>query len=612
MRGLVGALVVAATAAGGVPVALAGTYEVVSCRAPGANGVNSAWTPFLSALDGSQQPEAFEFFYDCPGAAGRLYARSTARAGQDAFWLHSGNHHFQAPSGTAITKLVIWRWGQLVKTDGGMNDWKAFGQTDDGSLPFEGCIQGSANECQFGAIEPPGSLTNASRAEYAVNTTFLNWGINCEPGDGAFRSCPTARGSDSYPLAQMIIYGSVVTINDPERPTLAAGGPLLAGGWRRPSDVLTYDARDNSSVRAVRLEMAGRARRDAASCDYPVPAPCPARRALTLRVPADTPDGDHAARIVAEDASGNETVVQRRIAVDGTPPGAVLERARGRTIVLSLTDNASGVAGATLEVRRNSTEPYRTLSANVANGRLRATLDRGSASRIDMRVTVRDAAGNVTQGNPTRLTATSAKVGRRFRRVRSGRVKIPFGRRAILRGRLTLSAGQSYGGQTIVATAAVRRRGARARAAGKAVTDRRGRFSLRVPAGPSRTYRLVFAGSGGARGSARGVSVRVPASSTIRASRTRLSGAGRVRFSGRLRNRGQRIPGRGLVLILQGFDNGRWRTFEDTRTSRTGRWRVSYPFSGRPGRYPVRVRIRKHSGYPFELGYSRRLTIRVG
>ena len=45
-----------------------------------------------------------------------------------------------------------------------------------------------------------------------------------------------------------------------------------------------------------------------------------------------------------------------------------------------------------------------------------------------------------------RLTATSAKVGRRFRKVRSGRVKVPFGRRATLRGRLTLSAGQSFAG----------------------------------------------------------------------------------------------------------------------------------------------------------------------
>ena len=106
------------------------------------------------------------------------------------------------------------------------------------------------------------------------------------------------------------------------------------------------------------------------------------------------------------------------------------------------------------------------------------------------------------------------------------------------------------------------------------MTDRRGRFSLRVPAGPSRTYRLVFSGAGGALGAARGVSVRVPASSTIHASRTRLSGRTRVRFSGRLRTRGQRIPGRGLVLVLQGRERGRWRTFEDTRTNGKGRWHV--------------------------------------
>jgi hypothetical protein len=88
MRGLVGAVVVATTAALGAPVASAGTYDVVSCRAPGANGVNAAWTPFLNALDGSQQPDGFDFIYNCPGAGSQLIARSAARAGQDAFWLH--------------------------------------------------------------------------------------------------------------------------------------------------------------------------------------------------------------------------------------------------------------------------------------------------------------------------------------------------------------------------------------------------------------------------------------------------------------------------------------------------------------------------------------------
>ena len=410
----------------------------------------------------------------------------------------------------------------------------------------------------------------------------------------------------------MVIYGSVVTITDTQAPTLKPAGPLLAAGWRRPSDIVTYDAADSTGIRSARLEIGGRTTRAARPCDYRRPAPCSNVAGGRIAVPAGVPDGTLAARIVAEDAAGNPVVAQRTIKLDGTPPVAVLERASGKSIVISVTDASSGVAGATLEVRNKSTEGYRALGANVENGRLTAMLDRGRASRVDMRVTVRDAAGNVAQGAPTRLTTTSANVGRRSRKVRSGRVTVPFGRTARLRGRLTRSASQALAGQTIVATATVRRRGAAIKPAGSAITDRRGRFSLRVPAGPSRNYRLVFNGGAGALSASRGVSVRVPASSTIRASRTRVSGRTRVRFSGRLRTRGQPIPGRGLVLVLQGRERGRWRTFEDTRTNGKGRWRASYTFSGRPGRYPIRVRIRRQSSYPFELGHSRALTVRVG
>jgi hypothetical protein len=78
-----------------------------------------------------------------------------------------------------------------------------------------------------------------------------------------------------------------------------------------------------------------------------------------------------------------------------------------------------------------------------------------------------------------------------------------------------------------------------------------------------------------------------------------------------MRTGGQRIPDRGLVVILQGREGGRWRTFADTRTSRRGAWRTSYRFRGIGGSYPVRARIRRQAGYPYELGYSRAVTVRV-
>jgi hypothetical protein len=62
---------------------------------------------------------------------------------------------------------------------------------------------------------------------------------------------------------------------------------------------------------------------------------------------------------------------------------------------------------------------------------------------------------------------------------------------------------------------------------------------------------------------------------------------------------------------LQGRERGGWRTFDDTRSDGKGRWHATYVFSGRPGTYPIRLKIRRQTSYPFELGYSRALTVRV-
>ena len=143
-----------------------------------------------------------------------------------------------------------------------------------------------------------------------------------------------------------------------------------------------------------------------------------------------------------------------------------------------------------------------------------------------------------------------------------------------------------------------------------ATTDARGRFTLRLPAGPSRTVRVIVPAAGELLRVVRGASVRVPASSTIRPSRRAVSPGTRVTFSGTIRRAGQPLPRRGLVVIVQGYSAGAWRTFEDTRTTRSGRWRARYRFRV-PGRYPVRVRIRRHSSFPFELGYSPATIVRV-
>ena len=610
MRGVVGALVVLATAAAGVPAASAGRYDVVSCGAPGGGGINRAWRAEASAYPPiAPEPASYVISDQC----GSQLLIQTAPPPGNAGFLTGGNWVFDAPAGNRITRLETWRFGAKLRT--GPNDpdgdtWKIFARDGDanviGGVFGETCTAAPGSiGCTFGSDT---GISDASHAVYPVNVTQISYSISCEYTGG----CPRYYddGTNRASIATIKVFGTRVTVTDPTAPSLIVGGPLQNPGWHKASETVTYDASDSSGIRAVRLDLGSLTRRDKAACDYHLTAPCPSQRRAALKAPVGAADGTYFAHIVAEDASGNERAVARTIRIDGTPPTAILKRARGKKIVLSVKDSASGVASTSVAVRNHATDPYRTLPSTFTNGTLRATLDTGLASRVDIRVTVADNAGNVSAGNPTRLSATSAKVGRRLHRIRRGRVRIPFGRKAKLRGRLSLSTGGSLAGQTVFATSTVRKRGSKPVAAGSAITDRHGRYSINVPAGASRSFHIVFAGAPGALATARGFSARVPASSTIKASRTRLS-SGRVRFSGRLRGRGLPVP-RGLVVVLQGREGGKWRTFSDARTHKKGRWHISYRFSGRPGNYPIRLRIRRQAGFPFELGYSRRLTIRVG
>jgi hypothetical protein len=134
-----------------------------------------------------------------------------------------------------------------------------------------------------------------------------------------------------------------------------------------------------------------------------------------------------------------------------------------------------------------------------------------------------------------------------------------------------------------------------------------GRFAITLGRGPARQARIAYTGGAGPLPAQRRIKLLVPASSTINSSRLRLGGPGRVRFRGRVRGG----AGANLVVVLQGREGGRWRTFADTRTREGGRWKTSYRFSGLPGAYPIRARIRRQANLPYETGHSKRVTVHV-
>jgi hypothetical protein len=179
-------------------------------------------------------------------------------------------------------------------------------------------------------------------------------------------------------------------------------------------------------------------------------------------------------------------------------------------------------------------------------------------------------------------------------------------------GRLTTTDGAPLARQPIAVTAALHRAGARAAPLRGTATDAHGRFSVRMPAGPSRILTVAYPGAAGLLPRVSHAALRVAASSSVHAAPRLLFGRGLVRFWGRLGLRGTRVPAQGKLVDLQAFDAGRWRTFATARArGRHGSWRAQNLFSGRPGRFPIRVRIRRESTFPYELGYSRAVIVVV-
>ena len=103
---------------------------------------------------------------------------------------------------------------------------------------------------------------------------------------------------------------------------------------------------------------------------------------------------------------------------------------------------------------------------------------------------------------------------------------------------------------------------------------------------------------------------RTRAGVRLRASR-RVRPGGRVRFRGRLL--GRPVPARGKLVEIQAFDGGRWRTFAQPRSRRNGRFRTAYRLRRTfgPRTFRFRARVRREASYPFELGFSKVVRVRV-
>ena len=473
-----------------------------------------AWVPFNS------NDPAFDIQPGCPFTA-ITASSATAVAG----FFEAGWWRLTAPPGTVVDRLRIARYGyrfidQPDNPVGGVNQggWISEAYTEDGPIAAgfarEGCqIAVGQYLCDWGSKDPAAAVDRDLDAEQVTYQVACIRGTGCRSGSDA-----------AFPLAAVTIHNAVATIRDDTAPALqrrrAAAGRRLAAPGRRARRRRPRTSPASAPLTATAGAATGTL---ATPCRFTRPVPCgnvsdgsaAARRARRWRAHAlrhrqgrgRQPDNVDARR------------QRRRHAALGRPAAAARSHARGRGRRRGLR------RGRRPDLRRRHAapdharrrppdgapaerEPYPRRHPRVRHRRRRQHRDRRAAADHDPRPHPR----------AQRARRSCCAAGSRPR------------------------PGRRWPNVALQATATIRRRGAAAQPAGAATTDARGRFALRLPAGPSRTVRLIVPAAGEILRAARGVSVRVPASSTIHASRRVVGPGARVTFSGTIRRAGQSLP----------------------------------------------------------------------
>ena len=309
-----GALAVAAPAQ-------AGTYDVVSCGAPGAGGVNRAW---------QVSPGFDDRFYDIGASCPELLAYSERRAGVTAPNFTERRLRAARAAGAVLDRMVIWRTGYRFNNNGtAQGPWIGAGLPRR-RLGHRRAVHGRDVRHRAGPAVLPlrrrggDGAGRARRARPRDHADPLLGGLLPHAG------CATAN-DQGFPFAGLSISGSVVTVRENTLPRVAAGGALVAPGWRTDDAPLAFAASDGVGISRVRVLVDGaEAQVVRPACDYHAMVPCAQQPARSLRLGSRLSDGRHTVSVEATDAAGNTNRVDR--AGRGRPlrPGADVRAVVGR------------------------------------------------------------------------------------------------------------------------------------------------------------------------------------------------------------------------------------------------------------------------------------------
>jgi hypothetical protein len=543
------ALAVAALGATAAP-ARAGTYAVFACGSYD----NKSWNGVRDSVISADET--------CPGSTTMGNAVGGGRVPLGS----TGTTTFTAPTGMTIADFTLTR--QLTYRNGAPADGtrRLYAIYALGATVFAGAghydnatrnrlhDQGSWYGYPEANVVVPRSVVSRASfpalAGYAGTATKLQIAVGCFNGTVNTPCSVAAGGGISHLLA-----GAQVVLNDPTVPaaSIEASG-LLAGGARPGSDPVELDATDNGGIKRVEIvDVTNNGSTVVGAEDYAAGTRTEAGATCSFRLRKACPN------------LKDEIVRPTSLA------------AGQRTLKLRIVDAADNVT---------EQGPY---SVNVSTPSDRGPLN-GSGATEDGKLSARFSGGTKT------------------------RKTVSFRSRPTITGRLQNSAGRPIAGAQLRVLMRDRRSGARFVERYRTTTRSDGIYRLRVRAAASRLVQVGWrshANDPGFHESAY-LTMNTRASSSLRAS-ARTVGVGQaLRLSGTVRGT---VPSRGVPLIFQGRSgNGRYTTFADGRANRKGRFTIRYRFrsgSSRGRTFSFRVKLRGDARFPYVLGYSTRVQVRV-
>ena len=353
--------------------------------------------------------------------------------------------------------------------------------------------------------------------------------------------------------------------------------------------------------------------------------------------------GEWELRLWREDAAGNQQPANAsqpiKLRFDPEPPQLGFEKQTvedpTRVSVL-VTDRISGLAGGGIEISRAGSGSWQVLPTAREGDRLVARIDDASLPPGDyeLRATAHDQANNLAgsdrrlDGQPMRLrlplrvgTAMKAgviekitvrrngKKGKVRRTILESRAMVPFGRKGRLGGRLVNQAGHALAGAKVLVYS--RPKEEAEQLVGSVTTNANGRFSYKVEARASQSFRFVYPGTATILPVEDSATLLVKGTSTFTVKPKRVKNGDSVVFNGRVK--GRPLPAAGKLLELQVRFTSGWQTFRTVRAEPDGTWRIPYLFDRTCGeqKFDFRAHLAGEAGWPLETGNSRTLTIRV-